>query len=104
MLEKQGFAYHDRCDPFDGGPYLEAAVDNIPLVAATSQATLIAGEERLNRVGFVSCAANRGLGFRATRGAYALDGKHIQLAKATAEAIGAAIGDVIGVTALEQGA
>ena len=104
MLEKQGFAYHDRCDPFDGGPYLEAAVDSIPLVAATSQATLIAGDERLNRVGFVSCSANRGLGFRATRGAYALDGKHIRLAKATADSIGAVIGDVVGVTALEPGA
>jgi arginine/ornithine N-succinyltransferase beta subunit len=104
MLEKQGFAYHDRCDPFDGGPYLEAAVDSIPLVSATSQATLVAGDERLDRVGFISCASNRGLGFRATRGAYALDGKHIRLAKVTSDAIGASIGDVIGVTALEPSA
>jgi arginine/ornithine N-succinyltransferase beta subunit len=104
MLEKQGFAYHDRCDPFDGGPYLEAAVDKVPLVAATCQATLVAGGEHLDRIGFVSCAAHRGLGFRATRAAYALDGKRVHLAPAVADAIGASVGDAVGVTALEPGA
>lgn len=35
MLEKLGFAYHDRIDPFDGGPHLNAATDEVSLVRDT---------------------------------------------------------------------
>jgi arginine N-succinyltransferase len=100
MLEKQGFAYHDRCDPFDGGPYLEAKVDEIPLVNATRAAKLAAGEQGLDRTGFVSCAADARLGFRAVRAAYALEGDAVRLSAGVAAAIGARPGDAVGVTAL----
>jgi arginine N-succinyltransferase len=36
MLERQGFCHSDEVDPFDGGPYLEAERDEIPLVRDTS--------------------------------------------------------------------
>jgi arginine N-succinyltransferase len=34
MLERIGFRYVDRIDPFDGGPHYEAKVSDIPLVRA----------------------------------------------------------------------
>lgn len=102
MLEKQGFRYHDRCDPFDGGPYLEADVDSIPLVRSTVAATLGDVTGPADRIGFVSCAADRGLGFRALRAHYAADGDRIRLDPSDAAAIGARVGDPIGVTPLGQ--
>ncbi|MFT3685239.1 MAG: arginine N-succinyltransferase [Phycisphaerales bacterium] len=35
MLEKLGFKYHMRVDPFDGGPHIEAPTDTISLVQKT---------------------------------------------------------------------
>lgn len=35
MLEKVGFSYTDRIDPFDGGPHFEAEVDKISTVRGT---------------------------------------------------------------------
>lgn len=40
MLEKLGFKYHMRVDPFDGGPHIEAATDHISLVRDTRRAAL----------------------------------------------------------------
>ena len=101
MLEKQGFTYRDRCDPFDGGPYLEAEVDRIPLVQATKRLTLAAGEPPAGAAtAFVSCAADRGLGFRAVRSACSVDGHGVRLPKDVASALGARPGDTVGVTAL----
>ncbi|CAN5703699.1 hypothetical protein BH11PLA1_BH11PLA1_08740 [soil metagenome] len=37
LLERLGFAYHDRIDPLDGGPHLEAMTDEIGLVSATQR-------------------------------------------------------------------
>ena len=34
LLERIGFRYVDRIDPFDGGPHYEAAVDDVTLVRA----------------------------------------------------------------------
>ncbi|MBC7835660.1 MAG: arginine N-succinyltransferase [Phycisphaerales bacterium] len=42
MLEKLGFAYLDKIDPFDGGPHLEAKTDEITIVRNTR--TLELGE------------------------------------------------------------
>ena len=104
MLEKQGFAYHDRCDPFDGGPYLEAQVDEIPLVRATRSFALAAGEAGVSGAGFVSCAADPKLGFRAVRSAFAVEGDRIRLPAATAKAIGAREGCAVGLTVIGPGA
>lgn len=40
MLEKLGFAYHMRVDPFDGGPHIEAPTDSISLVNQTQRVKL----------------------------------------------------------------
>jgi arginine/ornithine N-succinyltransferase beta subunit len=49
---------------------------------------------------FVSCAADRGLGFRAVRSACSVDGDGVRLPKDVAAALGAHPGDTVGVTAL----
>jgi arginine N-succinyltransferase len=41
MLERLGFQYHNRIDPLDGGPHLEAATDRISLVSATRRVSRI---------------------------------------------------------------
>lgn len=41
MLEKLGFKYHNRIDPFDGGPHLEAKTSDIEIVKKTTRATLL---------------------------------------------------------------
>jgi arginine N-succinyltransferase len=104
MLEKQGFRYHDRCDPFDGGPYLEAQVDEIPLVRATRSLALAAGEAGVSGAGFVSCSADAKLGFRAVRCAFAAEGDRIRLPAAAAAAIGAREGSPVGLTEIGAGA
>lgn len=110
MLEKQGFVYLDRCDPFDGGPYLEARRDDVPLVKATEQAVMgahaatgAAGAFPLS--GFVSCDADARLGFRAARSPFRreADGT-IALPADTAAALGARAGAALGVTPLGAGA
>lgn len=40
MLEKLGFQYHNRIDPFDGGPHLEAQLDAVSVVRHTAAAKL----------------------------------------------------------------
>jgi arginine N-succinyltransferase len=40
MLEGLGFKYHNRVDPFDGGPHLEAAMDDLAPVKATRRVRL----------------------------------------------------------------
>jgi arginine N-succinyltransferase len=106
MLEKQGFVYLDRCDPFDGGPYLEARRDDIPLVKATETARLAAAQDGEHpQIGFVSAPASARHGFRAARCAYRRerDGT-IALPRAAVEALGVDAGATIGVTPLGTGA
>ena len=42
MLENLGFKYHNRIDPFDGGPHLEAQIENITVVRDTDRSDLAA--------------------------------------------------------------
>ena len=99
MLEKQGFRYDGTIDPFDGGPYLEAMRDEIPLVKATSSHPFGGCDGAHDRVGIVSCEGE--LGFRAVRSEYRIDEDRICLPRASAEAIGAVDDLPIGVTPLD---
>lgn len=56
MLEEIGFKYTGRIDPFDGGPHLEAIIDDIPLVSST-RILKVGGScavSKCNAEGFVS--------------------------------------------------
>jgi arginine/ornithine N-succinyltransferase beta subunit len=59
---------------------------------------LAEGEPADGVAAFVSCAADRGLGFRAIRSACTVDGDTVRLPAAAAAALGARPGDAVGVT------
>jgi arginine N-succinyltransferase len=102
MLEKQGFVYLDRCDPFDGGPYLEARRDDIPLVRTTTQAPASAASAgTFPLTGFVSCRVDKQLGFRAMRSAYRLEADgSVALPAHVAQALGVRPSAPVGITPL----
>lgn len=100
MLEKQGFKHHGHVDPFDGGPYLDVRIDDIPIVKATASLRAIIGSPAAGVDGFVS-HKGRG-GFRATRSACEVQGDRIVLPAETLEAIGAADGAAVGFTPLPE--
>jgi arginine N-succinyltransferase len=99
MLEKQGFKHHGHVDPFDGGPYLDARIDDVPLVKATVSLRAVAGIPAAGE-GFVSYKGRAG--FRATRSACAVDGGKLVLPVETLEAIGAHADAIVGYTPLPE--
>jgi arginine N-succinyltransferase len=104
MLENQGFKYHGHVDPFDGGPYLDTRVAEIPLVKATTSMTV--GEPADDDVDFGTAEAfvshkGRG-GFRATRTGYAIDGDRLILPNTTREAISVSTNASVGFTPLPE--
>ncbi len=100
MLEKQGFKYHGHVDPFDGGPYLDARIEDVPLVKATASMRASAGNPAGNGEAFVS-HKGRG-GFRATRSAFEIVGDKLVLPAETLEAIGASGDAQVGFTPLPE--
>jgi len=100
LLERQGFKATDHVDPFDGGPYLAAQRDEIPMVKATRTMKLGAlAAKGLKQMAFVSCTSKEH-GFRAVRCACAVKGASVRVAKGVAEALRASPGDRVGVTLL----
>jgi len=99
MLERLGFEYRGQVDPFDGGPYLEAQVAEIPLVCNTKCAPVVALSGELPTLGFVS--AQTSSGFRALRTHYAETEAGVSISAADAEALGVAVGDELGYTPLK---
>lgn len=99
MLEALGFQYKGHVDPFDGGPYLEAQVADIPLVRDTRRLTLAAPrEDNHAQRGFVSFSSEAG--FRAVRVACTVDvdSETISIPAEAANAIHATTGDEVGFT------
>ncbi|MHB8420282.1 MAG: arginine N-succinyltransferase [Myxococcales bacterium] len=95
MLERIGFKYVERIDPFDGGPHFEAEVKDVSLVRDYRSARLaeqdlgIDFEQRL--VAFERAAGkNR---FRAVRAPCRLDGDEAAIPTEAREALGASAGD-----------
>ncbi len=111
MLELQGFKYHGHVDPFDGGPYLDAKVAEIPLVKATSTVKVsgvLQGEASVSAAAiameeaFLSFSSNEkgGRGFRATRSVCTSANGEVALPQTTLDALGASVGSQIGFTPL----
>lgn len=110
MLEKLGFAYHDRIDPFDGGPHLEAATDAIQMVRDTRRAPVagVCEESETTHIGFVSVDGARvGEGepeFRALYTGYRdAQGGGVLLPEAALGALGCERGDSVGLTPMPTG-
>lgn len=101
MLEKLGFAYKDLIDPFDGGPTLEAATDDISLVKQTRVLTLGAplsasAAARLP-LGIVSTLDDEAE-FRAVQTPWLIERGQLRIPKATVAAIRAEPGSRVGMT------
>jgi arginine N-succinyltransferase len=103
MLEKLGFAYRDRIDPFDGGPHLEAQTDSIPLVRNTSRAILgeAASAAACNRHGIVSVLDGDGE-FRAIETEFALEAGTLRLARPSMKLLRVDPGVMAGYTPLDS--
>lgn len=103
MLADQGFVSEDHVDPFDGGPYLSADRDAIPLVLATRHATLGDPQdphprEAMTVESFVSFDGEDG--FRAVRCLALVNGGSVSVSAEAAGLLGAQPGDTIGFTPL----
>ena len=98
MLENLGFKYIGHCDPFDGGPYLEASLSQVPLVIDTRSATLGEPSLELSSDGFVSVTGPAG--FRAIRTRFNANksGDVISISSEQLALLGAKVGDSVGVT------
>ena len=101
MLERQGFRETGHVDPFDGGPYLEAQRDAIPLVKATVTKTLGAplGAATGAHAAIVSNEAKDD--FRAVRTSYTLQGETLSIPAEAMHALGVKQGGRVGFTPSE---
>ena len=102
LLERIGFAYQGRIDPFDAGPYLEAQVDDIALVTTTKPVTLKGTTTRCPDVGFVS--THGAAGFRAMRCPIAESDDGVSIPPEVADVLEVKPGESIGVTPLPTSA
>lgn len=100
MLEKLGFQAQDHVDPFDGGPYLQASRDAIPIVAHTRSYKLTGAMKSASHRGIVSAIGERG--FCAMRSEFSISKGTIRLPEKTIERLGAAAGSSIGCTAFDD--
>lgn len=105
MLEDIGFQFKHRVDPFDGGPHIEARLDDITLVKAT-QPDLFAGvapASQCKKCGFVSVLHEDGR-FIAVHTPYTAmesGSRAIRIPKDAAATLGLEPGMPIGVTPME---
>lgn len=100
LLERLGFRYEGRIDPFDGGPYLDANADDIELVTTTKQCKFAGTVEDLIDIGFIS--AHDETGFRAMRTGFILKGNDLYLSQEVSELLSIKHGDSLGFTPLPK--
>jgi arginine N-succinyltransferase len=95
LLDRIGFRYVSRIDPFDGGPHYEARLAEVTLVRAHRSATL--AREPLREGGqqwLVAFEPGRGRSrFRAVRTEVLLGRREVRLPPAAVELLGASAGD-----------
>ncbi len=96
MLERIGFRYVSRVDPFDGGPHYEATLSEVSLVRAYARGRLApeplargAGAERLVAVS----RPDGRVRFRAVRTAASLEGGKVRIPQAARDLLAARAGD-----------
>ena len=98
LLESLGFEYKGHVDPFDGGPYLQAKLDDIALVRDTRTTTLAKLAGKFPLTGFVS--VHHKADFRGIRTAYADVGDAISVPDDVAQVLKVETGDELAVTPL----
>jgi arginine N-succinyltransferase len=104
MLERVGFKYVERIDPFDGGPHFEARTQDVLLVRRFRTARLAAeplgpdGTEEMLVGVDREAARNR---FRAVRTTARLDDQLLYLPPAARELLGVSTGARLGAIPFE---
>jgi len=96
MLERLGFRYVDRVDPFDGGPHYEAAVAEIPVVRAHRRLRVSAEDVGTRADGERLVGVSRPdarIRFRAVRTPSRLDGDDLLLTPEAIRLLGVKPGD-----------
>lgn len=100
MLEKLGFAYHGFIDPFDGGPYLHAETDDVPMIQNTRFRKLgepVSGS-KCKTPGIVSILHSDG-DFYAVNQPFMVDGDgRVRVTREVMSTMQASVGDKVGVT------
>jgi arginine N-succinyltransferase len=95
LLERIGFKYVNRIDPFDGGPHYEAKLSEITLVRAHRRAKLAAdplqGEAPEALVALAR--ADGRMRFRAVRCAARVNGEQVRIPEEARERLEAKVGD-----------
>ena len=98
MLDRQHFHVTTHVDPFDGGPYLEADRDSIPMVRDTKEHKLLAFSKRESGVMAFVSHSSKEHGFRAVRTLCNVRAGGVEISKAAAETIYAREGVKVGVS------
>ena len=100
MLEKMGFAYDGVVDPFDGGPHLSAATDEIPFVrdTAVAKAGKAARASACKRRGVLSVLKDNGDFFAIHEHFTVYADGTIGMARAHADVLDLKPGEAVGVT------
>lgn len=103
MLEKLGFKYHNRIDPFDGGPHLEAKTSEIEVVKKTTRATLMDSidAEDCEVSGYASVLTSDGE-FRAVETPMSVDRQgRVRITAEAIDALKAELKESVGITPLD---
>ena len=98
MLDRQHFHVTTHVDPFDGGPYLEADRDSIPMVRDTKEHKLLAFTKRESGVMAFVSHSSKEHGFRAVRTLCLVRAGGVEISKAAADTIHAREGEKVGVS------
>ena len=102
MLERLGFHHNDEVDPFDGGPYLEAVRDDIPLVKSTRAGSAKGGLDAVADPPIGIVCMQKNADFRAVRSPYLLEGDAIKLPDQVMDTLQLTSGMTVHVTPLEK--
>ena len=80
LLESLGFEYRGHIDPFDGGPYLDAQVDDIELVTTTRHATFAGATKHAKDKHRAFISSHQDTSFRAIKSPVDYDSKKNEVA------------------------
>ena len=97
MLERIGFKYTHRIDPFDGGPHYEARLRDVALVRATKRARVVIGAIAAGQgaQGLVARIGGGRVRFRALRAEVVPAGRSLRIDREVARALQVRTGDTI---------
>lgn len=95
LLLQEGFRDEDYVDIFDGGPTVEARIDDLRAVRDARVATVAAIEDEVEGGADVLVSAGHSRDFRATRAHLRVSGQAAAVSRDLAEQLGISIGDQV---------